>query len=62
MRPHPGAPVSTPVTWEELDGQPPRFSVRTIGARMEQVGDLFAPMLGMAQDLRRATAELRSML
>lgn len=59
VRPHPGAPVSAPVTWQEIEAGPPRFTIRTIGARLAAVGDLFAPMLGMAQDLRRATADLK---
>lgn len=62
LRPLPGAPVSTPVTWAEIEAGPPRFNIRTIGARLAAVGDLFAPTLTMAQDLRRATAELRTML
>lgn len=57
----PGAPVSAPVTWEEIEAGPPRFTMRTVMGRVQQVGDLFAPVLGMAQDLRRATAELTSM-
>lgn len=62
LRPLPGAPVSIPVTWEELEGNPPRHSIRTIWQRLEQVGDLFAPVLSTAQDLRRPTAELNAML
>ena len=58
----PGAPVSAPVTWEEIEGMPPRFTIRTIWPRLAAVGDLFAPTLTMAQDLRRATEELRSMV
>lgn len=58
----PGAPVSAPVSWEEIEGNPPRFSIRTIRARVNEVGDLFAPILTMAQDLRRATAELKLMV
>ncbi|HYF92844.1 MAG TPA: non-homologous end-joining DNA ligase [Symbiobacteriaceae bacterium] len=62
VRPMAGAPVSAPVTWEELEGTPPRFSIRTIWQRLAEVGDMFNPILTMTQDLRRATAELRSML
>jgi hypothetical protein len=29
---------------------------------LDQVGDLFTPTLTMAQELRRATAELKSMV
>ncbi|HWI52455.1 MAG TPA: hypothetical protein VNT01_09990 [Symbiobacteriaceae bacterium] len=61
-RPMAGAPVSAPVSWEELEASLPRFSIRTIWPRLKEVGDMFAPILQMAQDLRRATAELTAML
>jgi bifunctional non-homologous end joining protein LigD len=61
VRPLIGAPVSTPLTWDEIEGAPPRFSMRTIWHRLDTVGDLFAPILRTAQDLRRATAELQAM-
>lgn len=62
LRPMSGAPVSTPVTWEEIEAGPPRFSIQTVWTRLDQVGDLFSPILSTVQDLRRATAELGSML
>lgn len=62
VRPQPGAPVSAPVTWEEVEAVPPRFTIRSIWARLAAVGDLFAPMLELQQDLRRATAQLQQML
>lgn len=62
VRPHPGAPVSVPVTWGELEAGPPRCTIRTMWQRIEAVGDLFTPILTMTQDLRRATEELRAML
>src|SRR3954470_8822112 len=40
VRPKPGAPVSAPVTWDELDEvQPEDFTVETMPARFVQVGD-----------------------
>ncbi|MEJ7628691.1 MAG: non-homologous end-joining DNA ligase [Nocardioidaceae bacterium] len=40
LRPLPGAPVSTPVRWEELEGlDPRRFNLRTVPARVADVGD-----------------------
>lgn len=59
VRPLPGAPVSAPVTWAEVEGQPPRFTMKTLPARLSAVGDLFAPMLNAPQDLRGALARLR---
>ncbi len=54
VRPMPGAPVSAPIAWDELDDpalRPDRWTVSTIGARIASVGDLFAPVLHRNQDL-----------
>ncbi|UJP08828.1 non-homologous end-joining DNA ligase [Microbacterium sp. KUDC0406] len=41
----PGAPVSTPVHWDELDDlDPKRFTVRSIPARLAEIGDPWAGM------------------
>jgi bifunctional non-homologous end joining protein LigD len=59
LRPAPGAPVSTPITWEELDDpglRPDGWNIRTIHARLAAVGDLFAPVLEGGQDLPGTTA------
>jgi len=43
IRPKPGAPVSAPVTWDELsEVQPEDFTVATMPARFAQVGDRHA--------------------
>ena len=43
VRPKPGAPVSAPVTWDELPGVAPEdFTVATMPARFAEVGDLHA--------------------
>jgi bifunctional non-homologous end joining protein LigD len=55
-RPAPGAPVSAPITWDELDDpalRPDAFTVRTVLSRLEQRGDLFAGVLQQAQRLPR---------
>lgn len=53
VRPRHGAPVSTPVTWEELEGlDASRFNIATVPARLGQVGDLFAPVLEHPQLLK----------
>lgn len=45
-RPLPGAPISTPVTWEELAaGSPGPLPLREMPARLDEAGDLFAPLL-----------------
>lgn len=51
VRPHPGAPVSTPVTWDELPRTDPRdFNLRTVPDRLLRAGDLFRPVLTDVQD------------
>ena len=46
LRPRPGAPVSTPLTWEELDEpvDPRAFHLRTVPQRVAELGDLHAPI------------------
>jgi bifunctional non-homologous end joining protein LigD len=54
VRPLPGAPVSAPIAWEELDDpelRPDRWTIRTIVDRVAQVGDLFAGAQTDAQEL-----------
>ncbi|HZX55571.1 MAG TPA: non-homologous end-joining DNA ligase, partial [Ilumatobacteraceae bacterium] len=53
-RPAPGAPVSVPITWDELDDpdlRPDRWTLRTIGERLLAVGDPLAPLIGVQQRL-----------
>ncbi len=53
-RPAPGAPVSVPVEWDELEGpslRPDRWSIRDVGARLAERGDPFRALLTIQQDL-----------
>ncbi len=53
-RPAAGAPVSTPIRWEELDDPelaPDRWTVRSLPGRLAEVGDLFAAALTTEQEL-----------
>jgi bifunctional non-homologous end joining protein LigD len=53
-RPASGAPVSAPITWDELDDAslaPDRWTISTLPARLAQVGDLFRPVLSLEQEL-----------
>src|SRR6478736_5887618 len=61
VRPKPGAPVSTPLRWEELaeDLTPRRFGMREALERVEQHGDLFEPVLAGGQALGPALKQLR---
>jgi bifunctional non-homologous end joining protein LigD len=56
VRPKPGAPVSTPLRWEELDESvdPRQFTMRTVLERVDRHGDLFRPVLGEPQALASA--------
>jgi bifunctional non-homologous end joining protein LigD len=62
VRPKPGAPVSTPLRWEELteDITPRDFSMQVALDRVAQHGDLFEPVLHAKQALGPALKELRS--
>jgi bifunctional non-homologous end joining protein LigD len=54
VRPAPGAPVSTPIAWDELedpDLAPDQWTVRTLPARLAEVGDLFGPATSLRQEL-----------
>jgi bifunctional non-homologous end joining protein LigD len=60
VRPRPGAPVSTPVTWDELEAgvDPAAFTMPVVLERIERHGDLFAPVLEGGQVLDEAIARL----
>jgi bifunctional non-homologous end joining protein LigD len=53
-RPAPGAPVSVPILWDELDDDRLRgdgWTVRSVAERVADVGDPFAGLVGLAQAL-----------
>jgi len=53
-RPAPGAPVSAPIEWDELDDPtltPDRFTIRTMPRRLAEKGDLFREVLRQTQRL-----------
>jgi DNA ligase D len=53
VRPKPGAPVSAPVTWDELPGVVPEdFTVATMPARFAEVGDRHAGIDDAAHSLQ----------
>ena len=59
VRPRPGAPVSTPLRWDELDSiDPASFDIGTIWDRISRYGDLFAPVLLGGQRLDQAEESL----
>jgi bifunctional non-homologous end joining protein LigD len=63
VRPKPGAPVSTPLRWDELDGvrEPRQFGMREALERIERHGDLFEPVLSAAKPLAPAAKALQAL-
>jgi bifunctional non-homologous end joining protein LigD len=62
VRAKPGAPVSAPCTWEEIERGtigPRSFTLRTMAARVGEAGDLWADMRKRGRSLKRAIAQLR---
>ena len=61
VRPKPGAPVSTPLRWEELGEKvrPRDFGMREALERLDRHGDLFEPTLRGGQSLGPSLRELR---
>ena len=64
VRARPGAPVSAPCTWEEIErGEvgPKTFTLRTMAQRIASVGDLWAEMLKKKGSLKRPLERLGKM-
>ena len=57
VRPIRRAPVSAPLRWDEIAslGRPDAFTMMNMSVRLEQVGDLLAPSLSLAQKLPKST-------
>lgn len=64
VRPRPGAPVSTPIAWNELTKNldPLEFTLKTIRTRLEKKGDLWAPLLKCGNNIRKLNKELAKLL
>jgi bifunctional non-homologous end joining protein LigD len=60
VRPKPGAPVSTPLRWEELtaDVRPRDFTMAVARRRLDEHGDLYAPVLDDPRPLAPAQRAL----
>ena len=64
VRAKPGAPISAPCTWEELesgDVGPKTFTLRTMAQRISATGDLWADMLKKKRSLKRAIERLQKL-
>jgi len=52
------APVSVPISWDELDDpdlRPDRWTIRSVPERLATHGDPFRPLLAAAQELQDLT-------
>lgn len=64
LRPRGGAPVSTPLMWEEVNVslEPGDFTLKTIPGRLRRVGDLWKGVLGPAIDMEHCLARIEGMI
>ena len=64
LRAYPGAPVSTPLRWNEVVKglSPANFTIRNASDRFARLGDLFAPVLTRLQKLEGALEKLGEMV
>jgi bifunctional non-homologous end joining protein LigD len=60
VRPKPGAPVSTPLTWDEVNDKlnPSIYTMAVVLERVRQHGDLYAGVLTTRQSLSKALKRL----
>ena len=61
VRPLPGAPVSAPLSWDELNTEgldPLDFTIKNMPERIKRVGDLWAPILTESADIMAGLAKL----
>ncbi len=65
VRPKPGASVSAPLEWREVERKkitPRDFTIKNILRRVERKGDFFRPVLKGKQQLEKATEALEELL
>lgn len=61
LRPVPGASVSTPLEWKEVNHKlsPKQFTIKNIFARIKKKGDLFLPVLNELNSIETALKKLK---
>jgi bifunctional non-homologous end joining protein LigD len=62
VRPRPGAPVSTPLRWDEVNDKldPREFTMDVVRSRIQEHGDLFEPVLHGRQSLTDALKRVKA--
>jgi bifunctional non-homologous end joining protein LigD len=60
VRPHPGATVSAPLLWSEVNSKldPSKFTIKTMPKRIDAKGDLWKGVLGKGIDMAKCIAAL----
>ncbi|KKS94677.1 MAG: ligase D protein [Candidatus Collierbacteria bacterium GW2011_GWB1_44_6] len=60
VRAKPGATVSTPLEWKEVNEKltPQMFTMKNIMERISKVGDLYSPVLGKGFDMKKSLRKL----
>ena len=64
LRAYPGAPVATPLEWEEVRVglKPTQFHIGNVLRRFDRVGDLFAGVLKKPQEMESALERLTQLI
>jgi bifunctional non-homologous end joining protein LigD len=65
IRPKPGAPVSAPCTWEEVErgtASPGSFTLRNMRERIAEVGDVWADLHRRGHSLDSAMDKVKEFL
>ena len=65
VRPRPGAPVATPIEWDELSDsklRPDRWNVKNVLRRLGAKGDPWADIGSYARGISRARRQIDSLL
>lgn len=62
IRPKPGATVSTPLEWNEVNEKlsPSQFTIKNVLKRFEKKGDLWKPVLGKGADIKAIVKRISS--
>ncbi|UPT71284.1 MAG: hypothetical protein M0D53_02450 [Flavobacterium sp. JAD_PAG50586_2] len=62
VRPKPGATVSAPLEWDEVNENlsPSQFTIFNVMERFKEKGDLWKPVLGKGADIKRILKKMEA--